>query len=285
MRYITDIFYLDNGQFNWDAISTISNILLVLALVFLTWWYASQVKKQTDLTIKDIERRPILDGVREFLIPVLGHLKNEIDNIKNHNLKFYKRDGISTFSWGVICKFSDKEYGIGFAKNDVFRNNPPLEQLFSNHDLLYDNLIEIYEKIKETLENTIQIDRLKYLVEQFNRNQKEEANKLKGDALNNPIEYFIYYFINYEYHKKHGSDGDYKVKFLKEFEELIVRCIESDELQKLRKDEQNKLNEFIGIDEKILEKIKEIIGDYHNEYNFMENEINPPKYNTNPYKD
>ena len=278
MRHITDIFYLDNGQFNWDAISTISNIVLVLALVLLTWWYASQVKKQTDLTIKDIKRRPILDGVREFLIPVSKHLETEIVNIKNHNFIFYKPDGIYTLNW--ICKFLDKKYGIGFAKNDVFRNNPPLEQLFSDHDKLFYELIEIYKKIKETLENIIQIDCLKDLVEQFNRNQKEEANKLKGEALNNPIEYFIDYFINYEYHKKHGSDGDYKVKFLKEFEEPIVRCIESDELHKLRKDEQNKLNEFIGIDEKILEKIKEIIGDYYNEYNLMENEINPPKYNT-----
>ena len=278
MRYTTDIFYLDNGQFNWDAFSTISNSVLVLALVILTWWYASQVKKQTDLTIKDIKRRPILDGVREFLIPVSIDLETEFDNIKNHNFEYHKRSGKSTVNW--IYKFSDKKYGIGFAQNDVFRNNPPLKQLFSDHDKLFCELIEIYKKIKEMLENIIQTDCLKDLVEQFNRNQKEEANKLKGDALNNPIEHFIYFFINYEYYKKHGSDGNYNIKFLKEFEDKIVRCIESDELQKLRKAEQKTLNEFMDIDGKILENIEEIIGDYYNEYNLMENEINPPKYNT-----
>ena len=55
-------------------------------------------------------------------------------------------------------------------------------------------------------------------MEHFNRNQKEEVNELKGDALNNPIKYFIYYLISYEYHKKHGSGGNYDIIFLKEFE-------------------------------------------------------------------
>jgi hypothetical protein len=44
---ITDIFF-NNGQLNWDAFSTITNATLVLALVVITWWYAQQVKKQTE---------------------------------------------------------------------------------------------------------------------------------------------------------------------------------------------------------------------------------------------
>jgi hypothetical protein len=44
----SDIFF-NNGQLNWDAISTISNIVLVLALVIITGWYARQVRKQTIL--------------------------------------------------------------------------------------------------------------------------------------------------------------------------------------------------------------------------------------------
>ena len=53
-----------------DSHSGIINLVLVLALVLVTRWYASQVKKQTDLTIKDLKRRPILDGIREFLSPL-----------------------------------------------------------------------------------------------------------------------------------------------------------------------------------------------------------------------
>ena len=44
---VTHIF-LNNGQWNWDAISTISSIILVAALVFITGWYAKQVRKQTE---------------------------------------------------------------------------------------------------------------------------------------------------------------------------------------------------------------------------------------------
>ena len=168
--------------------------------------------------------------------------------------------------------------GLGFAKNDVFRKYPDLENLFSDRDELLDELIEIYEKIKETLESTIQIDCLKELVEQFNRNQKEEVNELKGDALNNPIQYFIYYLISYEYHKKHGSGGNYDIIFLKEFEEKIVNCIETD-LKELHEPEENKLKRLVKKDSEILDNIKQIINDYRQEYSISENEIAPSSKN------
>ena len=47
MNAIIDIF-CSNGQLNWDAISTISNFILVFALVSITWRYAKQVVKQTE---------------------------------------------------------------------------------------------------------------------------------------------------------------------------------------------------------------------------------------------
>ena len=164
--------------------------------------------------------------------------------------------------------------GQGFAKNDVLGKYPDLENLFSDHDELLDELIEIYGKIKETLESTIQIDCLKDLVEQFNRNQKEEINELKGDTLNNSIKYFVNYLISYEYHKKHGSDGNYDIKFLKEFEEKIVNCIETD-LKELHEPEENKLNQLVKKDFEILDNIKQIITDYRQEYCISENEIAP----------
>ena len=43
---ISTIFF-NNGQLNWDAIGTISNILLVLSLVVITGWYAYKVNVTT----------------------------------------------------------------------------------------------------------------------------------------------------------------------------------------------------------------------------------------------
>ena len=47
MNNTTDIFF-NNGQFDWNALSTITNTILVLVLVIITWRYAREVKKQTE---------------------------------------------------------------------------------------------------------------------------------------------------------------------------------------------------------------------------------------------
>ena len=273
MEYIPDFFYLNNGQLNWVAINTI----LLLTLVGITWWYASQVKKQTNLMNKANKRKIILDCIQEFLTPSSEELKKEIWLIKDNQFKFVENfvDNIGISKITYISKFSDGNIGLGFAKNDVFRKYHDLENLFSDHDELLDELIEIYKKIKETLENTIQIDCLKDLVEQFNRNQKEEkVDELKVDALNNPIKYFINYLISYAHYKKHGSDGNYDIKFLKKFEEKIVNCIETD-LKELHEPEENKLKQIVKKDSEILDNIKQIINDYRQEYCISENEIAP----------
>jgi hypothetical protein len=64
----TDILF-NNGQLNWDAISTISNIVLVLALVIITGWYARQVRKQTILMEKNMMRKMILEEIHDVLNP------------------------------------------------------------------------------------------------------------------------------------------------------------------------------------------------------------------------
>ena len=50
---IPDIFYLGDGQLNWDAISTIFNIILSIFLVSITLWNVKQVRKQTGFMKKD----------------------------------------------------------------------------------------------------------------------------------------------------------------------------------------------------------------------------------------
>lgn len=275
MEYIPDFFYLSNGQFNWVAISTIVDGVLVLALVFITCWYAFQVNKQTNIMIEANKRKIILDYIQEFLTPCSKILKKEIGYIEQNDFYFVEDNGKSRIAY--IDKFSDRNIGQGFAKNDVFRKYPNLEILFLDHDKLLDELIEIYEKIKETLENTIQNDCLKDLMEQFNRNQKEDANKLKDDALNNPIKYVLKYLIDYEYYKKYGSDGICSIKFLKEFEEKIVNCMETN-LKEFHESKEIKLNKLIKKDREILDSIEQIIDVYRQEYFIPENEIAPSKF-------
>jgi len=280
MEYITDFFYLSNGEYNWNAINTTVDGVLLLTLIGITTWYASQVKKQTNLMNKANKRIIVLDYIQKFLTPYSKELDGEILRIKENNFKFdenfVENIRISKITW--INKISDNKIGQGFAKNDVFREYPDLENLCSDHDELLDELIEIYEKIKETLENTIQIDCLKDLVKQFNINQERlierKADTLNSDALDDPIKYFIKYLINCEYYKKYGPGDENDIKFLKQFEVEIINCIKTD-LKELHEPEKIKLIQLRDKDTEIIKNIEQIIRDYRQEYSISENEIVP----------
>ncbi len=75
----TDILF-NNGQLNWDAISTISNIILVTALVLVTLWYAWQVRKQTKSMEKGMRKNRILEEIQDVLTPTIYSLEKEIEN-------------------------------------------------------------------------------------------------------------------------------------------------------------------------------------------------------------
>ena len=70
---ITDAFF-NNGQLNWDAISTIFNIILVGALVIVTLRYAKQVKKQTEFM--KIDR--LVKEMDKFVAPLYSKMEDKI---------------------------------------------------------------------------------------------------------------------------------------------------------------------------------------------------------------
>jgi hypothetical protein len=83
---ITDAFF-NNGQLNWNAISTIFNIILVGALVIVTLWYAKQVKKQTefmkiDRLIKEMDKlvAPLYSKIGDYFIFLKGAPGYRISN-------------------------------------------------------------------------------------------------------------------------------------------------------------------------------------------------------------
>ena len=70
---VTDVFF-NNGQLNWDAISTIFNIILVGALVIVTLWYANQIKKQTEFM--KIDRH--VKEMDKFVAPLYSKIGDKI---------------------------------------------------------------------------------------------------------------------------------------------------------------------------------------------------------------
>jgi len=84
---IADVFIDNNGQLNWDAISTISNITLATILVIITLWNVIQVKKQTgfmkiDRLVIEMDKpvAPLYEGIDKktfaincYLLSILGY--------------------------------------------------------------------------------------------------------------------------------------------------------------------------------------------------------------------
>ncbi len=70
---VTDIFFND-GQLNWDAIGTVSNIILVGVLAYITWRYAKQVKKQTEFM--KIDR--LVKEMDKFVAPLYSKIGDKI---------------------------------------------------------------------------------------------------------------------------------------------------------------------------------------------------------------
>ncbi len=99
---IPDTFYLNDGKWNWAAISTISNSFLVFVLVIVTLWYARQVQKQTGFMKKDRIDKEIDKLVKKL------YSKTEDDNI------FRKEDPYNGIG-------DDKKYRYEIDKKERYR--------------------------------------------------------------------------------------------------------------------------------------------------------------------
>jgi len=247
MEYITEIFYLSNGQHNWVAISTTVDGILVLALVCITGWYAYQVDKQTNLIMNANKRIIVLDCVDNFLKPCLKDMKEYIKYINDNNFYWNQSNGMSQISW--IWKTARSESGEGFAKVDVFEKHRDLEVLCSEYDVLHEELIQVYNEIADVIKNTADEDCLKKRLRKF----VETGNVFGAEPNTNPVEYFLQILVNYEYYRKHGDEEKIDIKFLR-FDGNVVNCISTPGYNELDDVRTKKI-------EQVKEKIDEIIGE------------------------
>lgn len=265
---ISNIFF-NNGQLNWDAISTISNILLVLALVVITFWYAKKVSEQTKLMIKDRERGKILEEIQDVLTPTIHHLEKEISAIKKSEIFWSKPyeegmfDGLSKFFYNKI------EHTDAFK--DIFRKHPDLEGKFLSHDNLYDKLNECYAKMEKEIMTPELKEHLKVLVDKFNQS-REEPFKLAKAHLNEPERFFGGYIIN---NWSPEGRNEPRTDFWKECKEELLKFRNTPRVKELEKEKESILIQFKKLNEEFLENIKEIREKYRKEHNFTKYEIEP----------
>ena len=269
---LSDIF-LNNGQLNWDAIGAISNIVLVTALVLITYWYAKKVSEQTDLIVKDRERNKILEEVQDVLTPTIHHLEKEIKYIQNNNILWSKRGGVGEFGpmYGGNEPINRLFNASSAVLKDVIHKYPELKSKFSSHDNFREKLSELYAEIEREVRTPEFEEQLRVLLRTFN--ESREGAKL--DNLDS-VERSIGYFIISKFTPERSTDSPVPLHdFWEEYREELLKFRGTTQIKELDKEIEGVLSQFKKLDKVLLEKIEEIREEYRVKYKFTKYEIDP----------
>lgn len=268
--------FINNGQWNWDAIGVISDIILVMALVTVTCYYAREVRRQTELMIQDRERNKILEEVQDVLTPHIRFLKEEIEAIRHNEIKWDRYStGICHFE-AYPCKLLSaniKEYGD--AAIDVFSKYSYLNNKFSSHDALHDKLYAAYTTIEREVKTPELEERLKILVKEFNES-REGVYKLTDVSFEQPEIIFGNFIINREYQIERSPNSNQpSIDFWEEYRDELLKFREKPEVDKRDKEIECLLRQLKALDEVLLENLEKIREGYRVKYSFTKYEIDP----------
>ena len=276
---ITDLFLI-NGQFNWDAINTISNIILVLILVSITGWYASQVKKQTNLMIKNQMRNKILEEVNDVLTPLINNLTKEIEAIQNHKIFWHHyTSDVYGFNSGLTRFFHNEQYGsvkfifskkINGTLRDVLTKFSELKSMLHSHDSLIDDLNKLYMEIEKEIKIPEIREQLIKMAQEFNR-EKSATYRLKTE---DPYLFFSEYIINIENKiKRNPNSIEPNIDFWEENQEKLLKFRDTNKITEISDQIHSKLIQLKEENQINFKTVEEIREKYRKENNFTDDEL------------
>lgn len=270
-----------SGELNWDSISILSNIVLVFALVIVTLWYASEVKRQTKLMVNDQKRHKVLEEVHVVLTPSINSIISEIQAIQNNNIFWARYTSEECgFDDGLIRFFYNKRFGpirsvfngeISGALIDILEKFPDLKRLFASHDSLIEELNQLYVLIEKEIETPELIGRIEKLIDMFNENIENSSLKAQNDS-----QLFVEYIINLKYLVKRMPNSiEPRIDFWEENRDELLKLRDNPLILETGEQISRKLSQLRDLNEKILKSVEKIREDYRKEYNFTDNEIEP----------
>lgn len=270
-----------SGELNWDSISILSNIVLVFALVIVTLWYASEVKRQTKLMVNDQKRHKVLEEVHVVLTPSINSIISEIQAIQNNNIFWARYTSEECgFDVGLIRFFYNKRFGpirsvfngeISGALIDILEKFPDLKRLFASHDSLIEELNQLYVLIEKEIETPELIGRIEKLIDMFNENIENSSLKAQNDS-----QLFVEYIINLKYLVKRMPNSiEPRIDFWEENRDELLKLRDNPLILETGEQISRKLSQLRDLNEKILKSVEKIREDYRKEYNFTDNEIEP----------
>lgn len=265
------------GLLSWDALSTISNSILVLALVVITYWYAKKVGEQTDLMVKDREKNKILEEVQNVLTPTICHLEEkEIEAIQNNEIFWSKRGGVgefgpmySRYGRGETIETIKRLFNESSAVfKDVIHNDADLESKFVSHDNFREKLNELYAEIESEVKTPRLKERLKALIKEFNESRKENKLEMDFDEIVRIIGGCI---IN----GRSITSNQQLIDFWEEYRNELLKFRDTPQIKELDKEIEGTLSQLKDLDEVLLEKIEVIREEYRVKYKFTKYDIGP----------
>jgi len=263
---VTDVFF-NTGGLNWNAINTISNIVLVLALIIITGWYARQVRKQTILMEKNRMEKMILEEIRDVLTPNIRLLEKEIEAIEKREIFWCKRGEEGRFN-KLTKIYVDVEYTGAFK--DVFEKIHNLEKMFRSRDRSYKNLNRGYTQIEREIRTHDLEKSIENHIKEFNK-LREEGKVMDSER----VKTIVNYVINKGTPKRRPHTTELYIDFWDKYSDKLLKFRDTRRVKQLDKKIEDQLNRMKKLDSKILDKIKEKREEYRKEYSFNKYEIDP----------
>lgn len=268
------------GELNWDSISILSNIVLVFALVIVTLWYASEVKRQTRLMVKDQKRHKVLEEVQLVLTPSISSINSEIKAIQHKQIFWHRHtSGECGFDSELTPLFHKRNSPIRSVFNgeirgaltDILEKFSDLKRLFTSHDSLIEELNQLYVLIVKEIETPELIGRIEKLIDMFNENIENSSLKAQNDS-----QLFVEYIINLEYLVKRMPNSiEPRIDFWEENKDELLKLRDNPLILETGEQISSKLSQLRDLNEKILKSVDKIREEYRKEYNFTDIEIEP----------
>lgn len=269
---VTHIF-LSNGQWNWDAIGTISSVILVAALVWINWRYLKKVNEQTELMIKDRKRKRILEEVQDFLTPTMHSLEDKIKAIQGNKIhwEIYTKD--RAYIIGLPKLLPDKiDYGSAIV--NITTKYSKLNTRLLSHDKLYNRLDELCDEIRSEIVGSEFKKRLRVLINGFNE-KSDITKQLTGDIRDKSENVYAAWIISEGIFDRSPDQNTPYFDFWDRYKDELLRFINTPRIQNHKRKIEDVLDQLKELNEKLLKEIKGIIGRYREEYDFTKYEIDP----------
>lgn len=250
------------------GVSSFINILLIMALVLVTAYYAKKVRDQTELMRKDRERHQILDEVKKILSPSILDLERDIEALKKGSFRwFFRHTGEGVLGLGKL-----ETYHVGkIALEDLINKNPRLGKAIAEHNKLIPPLEKELRKLADKMITPEFQKECETRAIEFNRNNQEQVvgdlSKIHMQVLSNVIN------NRKILEKEEGHIEPFK-DFYNENSENFFKIREDPPV----KEKLNQINSAGGkvkeAKEELNKKLKEIREKYRKEYSLTEEELN-----------